>query len=282
MKRELIVNGKKLAFEKTEAGTLVVKKIEKLPDSRPELADLKSLDWYGIDTLREVSQYYNISGWTAADLEHAYTWHRVIQKTPTSLFASDYGFHTSVMVFIGKSTATGVEESLAILTQGGSAFAHSIWVDGTHLGAFVGSASSRSQYTSYKFKSKMAEESSHTITVVIDNMGLESNWVARNTMKEPRGILDWELKSSDGVIKNNITWVLTGNLGGEDYLDKTRGPLNEGGFFAERHVYHLPSPPINRLARQYPFDGLDGPGAVFYTTKFVLDLPANHDNPLRV
>uniref|UniRef100_A0A8H7N054 Uncharacterized protein n=1 Tax=Bionectria ochroleuca TaxID=29856 RepID=A0A8H7N054_BIOOC len=100
MKRELIVNGKKLAFEKTEAGTLVVKKIEKLPDSRPELADLKSLDWYGIDTLREVSQYYNISGWTAADLEHAYTWHRVIQKTPTSLFASDYGFHTSVMVFI--------------------------------------------------------------------------------------------------------------------------------------------------------------------------------------
>jgi hypothetical protein len=57
-------------------------------------------------------------------------------------------------------------------------------------------------------------------------MGFEENGSAGTSdMKTPRGILDYSLSGHD---KSDISWKLTGNLGGEDYRDHTRGPLNEG------------------------------------------------------
>jgi beta-galactosidase len=44
-------------------------------------------------------------------------------------------------------------------------------------------------------------------------------------MKNPRGILNYDVT---GHNMTDITWKMTGNLGGEDYMDRTRGPLNEG------------------------------------------------------
>ena len=61
-------------------------------------------------------------------------------------------------------------------------------------------------------------------------------------MKLPRGVIDYDLA---GHAKSDVTWKLTGNLGGEDFADTTRGPLNEGGLYAERAGYHLPSPPTS-------------------------------------
>lgn len=46
-------------------------------------------------------------------------------------------------------------------------------------------------------------------------------------MKAPRGVLDYSLSGHE---KSDISWKITGNLGGEDYQDRTRGPLNEGKF----------------------------------------------------
>lgn len=282
--KDLIVNEKSYTFTKTEAGTLVVDHIDGIPRSPPQLPDLRSLKWYGIDTIPEISPEYDVSGWPAADLEETFnTWDFAKQKTPTSLFASDYGFHSGTLVFIGKFTAKGGEEALAIITQGGSAFAHSVWIDGSHVGAFTGLADVRNHNATYNLGIHATAGSAHTVTVVIDNMGLESNWVAGNdTMKEPRGILEWQLRDGQGPVETEIDWVLTGNLGGEDFVDKTRGPLNEGGFFAERHGYHLPEPPLDRFQVISPFDGVDRHGATFYTTKFNLDLPSNQDNPLYV
>ena len=114
-------------------------------------------------------------------------------------------------------------------------------------------------------------------------MGFEPNWVARvDTMKEPRGITRVELQTSSGASSAEITWKITGNLGGESYQDKIRGPLNEGGFFAERQGYHLPNPPLNKLSKGSPFTGLSKHRAAFYTAKFSLNIPANYDVPLYV
>lgn len=44
-------------------------------------------------------------------------------------------------------------------------------------------------------------------------------------MKNPRGILNYGVT---GHNMTDITWKMTGNLGGEDFMDRTRGPLNEG------------------------------------------------------
>ena len=63
-------------------------------------------------------------------------------------------------------------------------------------------------------------------------MGFDENGaVGSDSMKAPRGILDYALA---GRAQADVAWRLTGNLGGERYADRARGPLNEGGLFGER------------------------------------------------
>jgi hypothetical protein len=82
-------------------------------------------------------------------------------------------------------------------------------------------------------------------------------------MKTPRGILDYSL---DGGHKlSDIKWKVTGNLGGENYVDRTRGPLNEGGMYGERQGWHLPRPPTQKLLRSSPLEGISKAGVAFYT-----------------
>lgn len=100
-------------------------------------------------------------------------------------------------------------------------------------------------------------------------------------MKNPRGILDYTLS---GRNQSSISWKLTGNLGGEDYRDKTRGPLNEGGLYAERQGYHLPGAPIQdwKDSALGPLAGVSAPGVSFYATNFDLDIPAGYDIPISI
>lgn len=81
-------------------------------------------------------------------------------------------------------------------------------------------------------------------------------------MKNPRGILDYSLTGHNA---SDITWKVTGNLGGEDYVDRTRGPLNEGGLYAERQGWHLPKPPAEKFASGNPLVGIQRAGVAFYT-----------------
>lgn len=113
-------------------------------------------------------------------------------------------------------------------------------------------------------------------------------------LKNPRGIRGYTLLGGGDF----TTWKLAGNLGGEDYPDKVRGGLNEGGFWAERS-----GPSTVRLARHparltvssgailpgfndgswkasSPLDGITKPGVQVYRTKFNLDVPAGIDAPL--
>ncbi|KAK3047856.1 hypothetical protein LTS18_013049 [Coniosporium uncinatum] len=96
-------------------------------------------------------------------------------------------------------------------------------------------------------------------------------------MKTPRGILDYALSGRE---KSEITWKLTGNLGGEDYRDRIRGPLNEGSFYVERQGYHLPGPPLQQWRHVKPTQGIDHAGIGFFVTSFDLDMPKGYDIPL--
>lgn len=96
-------------------------------------------------------------------------------------------------------------------------------------------------------------------------------------MKTPRGIMNYTLT---GRPQDTITWKLTGNLNGEKYLDKVRGPLIEGGLFAERQGYHLPAPPTHKWTSLSPLEGTKSAGIAFYTTSFDLNLPTGYDIPL--
>lgn len=96
-------------------------------------------------------------------------------------------------------------------------------------------------------------------------------------MKAPRGILNYALDSQP---QSAVTWKLTGNLGGEQYVDKDRGPLNEGGLYAERQGYTQPRPPSANWAAGSPLTGISTAGVAFYSTSFELDLPKGYDIPL--
>lgn len=251
-----------------------------------DIPDLSSLDWKYIDSLPELRGDYDDSAWTTAD--HSNTtndardnWGTVFTlSTPTSLVAGDYGYHTGSLIYRGHFVAHGNESNLSLETQGGSGFGHSVWVNSTYLGSFDGSGTPAGVNQTLTIPSdSLNRGQKYVITVLIDHMGEETSWTpGYDTMKTPRGILDYALS---GHPQSDISWKVAGNLGGEEYVDKTRGPLNEGALYAERQGYHLPSPPSDAWESKNPVsDGVKGAGVGLFATKFDLNIPKGWDVPL--
>jgi beta-galactosidase len=274
--KNLFINGKKAHYSVNKNGIWATE----VPYSPPDLKlpNLETLKWRYIDTLPEAQPDYDDSAWPDADLPTQNTIYPL--RTPTSLYAGDYGFHTGYLLFRGHFTANGRETNFSIQTQGGQAFGSSVFFDGKHLGSWTGANSYQDHNATYTLPS-LKSGKKYTFTVVVDNMGLNENWiVGEDEMKKPRGILNYNLT---GHTADSITWKLTGNLGGEEYIDKSRGPLNEGGLFAERHGFHQPYPPTAKSSEwksASPLTGLDGPGISFYTASFDLDIPRGWDVPI--
>ena len=240
------------------------------------IPSLKDLDWKYVDSLPEIQSNYDDSAWIAADHITTNNTLRNI-TTPTSLYSSDYGFHTGYLVYRGHFVANGNESTFYVLTQGGSAFGSSVWLNQTYIGSWSGIDAAENNNNEYKLPKLTAGES-YVFTVLIDNMGIDENWVVgQEGAKNPRGILGYTLAGQD---PKAITWKLTGNLDGEDYQDHTRGPLNEGGLYAERQGWHQPYPPSRGWNAGKPMDGISAPGVSFFTTSFDLDIPSGWDVPL--
>jgi hypothetical protein len=276
---KLTFNGKEFKFKSDEEGVVSAK----LDFSKPKvvLPKLNKLQWKYADSLPEIQANYDDNAWPKADLKKTYNSLRPL-NTPVSLYSSDYGFHTGTLLFRGHFTATGVEKTIYLSTQGGSAFGASAWLGNTFLGSWRGYDAATSGNSTFTLPNLNAGKK-YVLTVVVDNMGLDEDWtIGTETMKNPRGILDYNLS---GHNKSDIAWKLTGNLGGEDYKDISRGPLNEGGMYVERQGLHLPgalsSKSVAWKASAGPVaDGITAPGIGFFATEFDLDLPSNYDIPL--
>ncbi|KAJ5096819.1 hypothetical protein N7456_007540 [Penicillium angulare] len=272
--KTLVINGKKAQTKTDKNGIWSTSVSYTAP--KVELPTLKNLKWKYIDTLPEIQNSYDDSAWVKAD--HVYTNNSVNPlKTPTSLYSSDYGFHTGYLLYRGSFTSTGKESSFFVHFQGGTAFGGSVWVNETYVGSWAGNSISEDYNATYTLPT-LKSGKNYVLTVVIDNMGLDEDWtVGSEEMKDPRGILNYTLSGRDA---DAITWKLTGNLGGEDYSDLIRGPLNEGGLYAERQGFHQPSPPSQSWKSSSPWTGLSAPGIRFYSASFDLDLPKGYDIPL--
>ncbi|KAF1989362.1 glycoside hydrolase family 35 protein [Aulographum hederae CBS 113979] len=274
---ELKFNGKTLDFSQSSSGVITAT----VGFSKPSftLPDLSALEWKYIDGLPEIQPGYSDAAWTVAETPYSNNTLRNL-TTPTSLYSSDYGFHTGTLIYRGQFTANGAETGFNITTQGGSAYGASIWINGTFIGSFVGRDSADTDATIFTIPIKPISGAHYVFTVVIDTMGLDENWtVGQDGTKTPRGILNYILAGHAN--SSDITWKLTGNFGGEDYADFDRGPLNEGGMYPERQGFHLPSPPSADWKKSAgPTEGIPNAGIAFYTTSFTLDLPAGYDIPL--
>ena len=268
-------NGRPVHFSQNNLG--VVKAEVDFREPEIKLPCLSNLDWKKIDSLPEVAGDYDDSDWVDANLEESPNDYGEI-LTPVSLRAGDYGFHTGSVLFRGHFTANGDESTLKISTQGGQAFGSSVWLDSTFLGSWTGEADVVNGTITVELPESLTKGDEHVFTVVIDHMGLHGNYViGEDTLKWPRGIQDYDFAGHDNA---DIKWKITGNLGGEDYLDKIRGPLNEGGMFVERQGYHQPSPPSSDWEAGKPTEAVSQPGITFYTATFDLDIPERYDVPL--
>ena len=76
--------------------------------------------------------------------------------------------------------------------------------------------------------------------LLIDYMSQTEEGPGTDAIKAPYGVINYSI---NGYSQTDVTWKMTGNLGGEQYHDLTRGPRNEGAMYAERQGYHLPDPP---------------------------------------
>ncbi|PHH65211.1 hypothetical protein CDD81_3070 [Ophiocordyceps australis] len=278
---DLEINGKVLPFVLNELGNwLVSPRVALLKIAVP---DLSKLHWHAIDSLPEVKQGYDDSAWPVANRgtsDNSVT----PLKTPVSLYASDYGFNAGTLVFRGHFTASGTESQFRIDTAGGEAYATSVWLNDTFLGSFKNTQAVADGSATYALH-KLTRGAHYVFTVVVDNMGLNENYnPGWDVMKAPRGILDYALTSPDGSQTPISSWKITGNFGAEDYVDLSRGPLNEGGFFFERLGLHLPDPPLAEapfVPDRSPFDPIPSPGVSFFVAKMPLSLPSlSHDVPL--
>jgi hypothetical protein len=88
------------------------------------------------DSLPEIQPQYSDALWTVAN--HTTTVNPTPPNTTVVLFAGDYGFHTGNILWRAHFSATGAEKGFAVQVQGGSAFAFSVWLDGTFVGSWEG------------------------------------------------------------------------------------------------------------------------------------------------
>jgi hypothetical protein len=273
--RSLYFNGKEVKYTRDSVG--ILKAVVELPPFSMSLPTLNKLQWKIVDSLPEIRAGYSDALWSPASLNRTYNtaWELT---TPTSLFASDYGYHLGHIVFRGTFMATGFENSITLSTRGGSAFGESVWLNDSFLGSWPGHAQQENRTLSFRL-GQTVPNNVYTITVVLDNLGHNEDWVVgTDESKRPIGILDYSL---DGRNKDAISWKISGNFGGEEYVDRARGPLNEGGLWAERQGFHLPAPPSAEWrASNGPTDGLDGPGIALFTTAFDLNIPKDFNVPL--
>ncbi|OBT46573.1 hypothetical protein VE00_01868 [Pseudogymnoascus sp. WSF 3629] len=273
--KKLTINGQPVTIE-TSKSTGSWQGLVKYQRPFINIPDLERLQWKSTDALPEIQTNYDDSAWPSADKKTSTNTYRNL-TTPTSLYSSDYGFHYGYLIYRGHFVATGQETTITIYTQGRNAYGTSAWLNGVDLGSNAGNATIGDTNSTYSL-GKLSKGKPYVLTMLMDNMGYDGNWViGSDSMKNPNGILHYEFA---GRKQSDITWKLTGNLGGEDYVDKTRGPLNEGGLFPERQGWHQQKPPTQGWKASTPTAGISKAGVAFYTAELDLHIPKGWDVPL--
>ncbi|KIW93595.1 uncharacterized protein Z519_06200 [Cladophialophora bantiana CBS 173.52] len=216
--------------------------------------------WYSLHSLPEVDEAYSDEAWPICSTPSTSN-PQLNLSTPTSLDASDYGFHTSLLLSCGRFAATRSETSAFLNVSGGWIFGHSVWLSSTYLGSWIGGPSNKTEAETFVFPNGLVAGGNYVLTVLIDRVGQEEESPGTDAIESPMGIPSYSLSNRS---KTDNAWKIQENLGGKQYLDKSRGPRNEGELFIERMGYHLPLPP---------------PSVEFLTTNFTLDLLQGYDVP---
>ena len=270
----LTFNGEKIATTVSDNGRLTA--VLDFSPPQVSLPSFSDAEWKYVNSLPEIRPNYDDSTWIECNSPTTPNPRNL--TTPTSLYALDYGYHTGSLIYRGRFTANGQESNVFLNVSGGSGFGHTAWLNGTLLGSWTGSNPNASYGQTFNLPANITSGQTYILTLLIDHTGQDEEAPGTDAVKAPRGILDFSLA---GHAPTNVVWKVTGNLGGEQYVDIARGPRNEGATFAERQGYHLPNPPSSNWKIRSPISqGLDTAGVGFFTTTFDLAVPDDYDVPM--
>ncbi|KAK7728732.1 hypothetical protein SLS53_009385 [Cytospora paraplurivora] len=297
----IVWNGQHLDATKTAYGTYTAE----IPGTESRSVSLPSLDtWTSADSLPEAQPGFDDSAWVIANKTS--TSSPVSPYTLPVLFSSDYGYYTGPKIYRGYFSRASNFTSVNITASGGLAFGWSAWLNGVHIGGDPGNASltTTTQVLDLPSTALLRANNSNStadnnvLTVLVDYHGHDETSTSHG-VENPRGILGAQLLSGTTTTTTTTNdtgftlWKIQGNAGGSANIDPVRGPLNEGGLYAERLGWHLPgfSPTTSYDASlglgawdgaATPLDGLGAAGVRFYLANFTLDVDEDLDAPLGV
>ncbi|KAF8323218.1 glycoside hydrolase family 35 protein [Clavulina sp. PMI_390] len=268
-------NGARLHTKRSGLGTITAT-IPFKYGSQLQLPSLSSAEWLCHDTFPERAADYDDSLWTVAN--------KTTTVNPTKpvagkyvLNANEYGYYQGNLIFRGHFSGNNAT-SLSLSFSGGYYFAWSLYVNGN----FIQSAQDDGSGGTWTLTPSQLNVGDNVVAVIMDSTGLDEENVADDSYKHPRGIAGYSLTGADFT-----AWKVAGNYLGANFPDKVRGPLNEGGLWAERvGAAHLPGYPAANWTSSAqnttcsPFAGIGSAGATAYRTSFSLDLPTDADTPI--
>lgn len=244
--------------------------------------DLARLAWTRRMDSLEAAPRFDDSAWVRADRRPsaAQTWTMPERGQPT-LAMSDYGFHHGDVWYRGRFTTSDPKASRLELFYGaGGAGMIQVWIDGRFVGQHeLDTGRSFPETTdSVKLDLGTLTPGEHMIAVMVRNNGHNWNLMADDFHREARGLISASLTSRGGQrFGTPIAWRIQGRQGGEDLVDRVRGPMNNGGLYGERAGWHLPTASSQGWQSARPTDAPPAAGTYWLRTQFKLDLPRDHD-----
>lgn len=279
-------NGLTLNATRTAYGTYKAA----LPGTESLTITLPALtNWQSADSLPEADPSFDDSNWTIANKTTTQAY--IKPYTLPVLFSSDYGYYVGAKVYRGYFPGATNYTSVNITASGGAAFGWSAFLNGVSIGGDPGNTSALETTTAVLSLPASALSSSpsqpNVLTVLVDYHGHDEASTAGG-LAVPRGLYGAQLLPATSTTSTGFTtWKIQGNAGGSANIDPVRGPLNEGGLYAERLGWHLPGFIPNASSSTWdntstPLTGLSAPGVRFYKTTFTLAIPSGLDVPLGI
>jgi beta-galactosidase GanA len=275
--RRLTVNGRSVAVSTTSSGSLS----GTLPG--PESVRLPELTgWRTHAEAPEAQPGFDDSSWTTAD--HTTTTIPYTPKTQPVLFAEDYGYDYGNVWYRGRFTATGSESTVSLNAITGQGGIYLAWLNGHYLGSAAGGNQADTDANnpdpgpgSFAVPAGLLKPGEKAVlSVLVENMGNNDDWTADdNRFKQPRGLFGASVTGSDAA----ISWKIQGARGGENLVDRTRGPLNTGGLYGERFGWHLPGYPDGSWQKDAGGSKVPA-GVTWRRTSFRLNLPKGQDDSI--
>lgn len=200
--------------------------------------------WRYTDSLPEIASDYSptSAAWVIAN--------KTKTPNPTTpdlsnpvLYVDDYKVHTGNHIYRATFPTTDEPPTGVFLNLiGGLAFGWSVWLNSKYIGSYYGLSYLGTNSMIFSFdNATLSSDSDNVLIVVMDNSGHD----LRSSALDPRGIKNATLlgpndASSGGEGYSFTEWRIAGTAGREENIDPVRGPLNEGGLYAERVGMHLP------------------------------------------